>query len=178
MSTIEILVGLDIYLLPVEACIVQMIRCLARSLLLRLHMTLGKLEAILWLGRRKLTASQIMLSRNIAIASIWISRGLLKSIVYLWVCTSNLRQYVRGETIALLTNRLNAWHKHGVFRLRICSWSSLTRKEWGTIYDFVTLIRAVLLMALCVAWWGKVWLVQGLSLMFMTDVFHFILVSQ
>ena len=121
MSTIEILVGLDIYLLPVEACIVQMIRCLARSLLLRLHMTLGKLEAILWLGRRKLTASQIMLSRNIAIASIWISRGLLKSIVYLWVCTSNLRQYVRGESIALLTNRLNAWHKHGVLRLRICS---------------------------------------------------------
>ena len=119
-----------------------------------------------------------MLSWDVAIASIWIGCGLLKSIVYLWVCTSDLGQHVRGETIALLTNRLNARHKHGVFRLRICSWTSFARQEWGSIYDFLTLWWAILLVAICVAWWGKVWLVQSLSLMFMTDVFHFILVGQ
>ena len=50
VSAVKVLVRLDVDLLPVETGIVEVVRVLARSLLLGLNLALGELKAILWLG--------------------------------------------------------------------------------------------------------------------------------
>ena len=50
-SPIKILVSFNIDFLPVEASVVELMRSLARSLLLGLYMALAELEAILRLRR-------------------------------------------------------------------------------------------------------------------------------
>ena len=49
VSAVEVLVRFDVDLLPVETGVVEVVRVLARSLLLGLNLALGELETILWL---------------------------------------------------------------------------------------------------------------------------------